>query len=48
MSQEEILLQQGMDCMRRKDYDGAFSNFQQAAQLGYPVAMNNLSVCYAK
>lgn len=48
MSQEEILLQQGMDCMRRKDYDGAFSNFQQAAQMGYTVAMNNLSVCYAK
>lgn len=48
MSQEEILLQQGMDCMRRNDYDGAFSNFQQAAQMGYPVAMNNLSVCYAK
>lgn len=48
MSQEEILLQQGMDCMQRNDYDGAFSNFQQAAQMGYPVAMNNLSVCYAK
>lgn len=48
MSQEEILLQQGMDCLRQNDYDGAFSNFQQAAQMGYPVAMNNLSVCYAK
>lgn len=48
MNQEEILLQQGMDCLRQNDYDGAFSNFLQAAQLGYPVAMNNLSVCYAK
>ena len=48
MHQEEILLQQGMDCLRQNDYDGAFSNFQQAAQMGYPVAMNNLSVCYAK
>lgn len=48
MSQEEILLQQGMDCLQQNDYNGAFSNFQQAAQMGYPVAMNNLSVCYAK
>ena len=48
MNQEQILLQQGMECIQKKDYEGAFSNFQQASQMGYAVAMNNLSVCYAK
>ena len=43
-----MLLQQGMAYLQQKNEAGAFSCFLQAAQMGYDVAMNNLSVCYAK
>lgn len=42
------LVNEGMDHLSRDENDEAFACFRQAARMDFPLAMHNLSVCYAK
>ncbi len=42
------LVNEGMDHLSKDENDEAFACFRQAARMDFPLAMHNLSVCYAK